>query len=131
MHGSRWRGLETEHRLDKDAEVAHPTGKPTERRLRVLQPERATAPVPDPTREAAPRTAEAGYVAMIDSILAALTRGPAVMIDRPPPPAAPKSDHHGDRPCHSEVAGQTVVCVFGAGPDQGSRPRNSAQVSKS
>ena len=49
MHGSRWRGLETEHRLDKDAEVAHPTGKPTERRLRVLQPERATAPVPDPT----------------------------------------------------------------------------------
>ena len=56
---------------------------------------------------------------MIDSILAALTRGPAVMIDRPPPPAAPKSDHHGDRPCHSEVAGQTVVCVFGAGPDQG------------
>jgi hypothetical protein len=29
--------------------VAHPTGKPTERRLRVLQPERATAPVPDPT----------------------------------------------------------------------------------
>jgi hypothetical protein len=50
MHGSRWRGLETEHRLDKDAEVAHPTGKPTERRLRVLQPERATAPVPDPTK---------------------------------------------------------------------------------
>jgi hypothetical protein len=49
MHGSRWRGLETEHRLDKDAEVAHPTGKPTERRLRVLQPERATAPVPGPT----------------------------------------------------------------------------------
>ena len=52
MHGSRWRGLETEHRLDKDAEVAHPTGKPTERRLRVLQPERATAPVPDPTDQA-------------------------------------------------------------------------------
>ena len=52
MHGSRWRGLETEHRLDKDAEVAHPTGKPTERRLRVLQPERATAPVPDPTDHA-------------------------------------------------------------------------------
>jgi hypothetical protein len=26
-------------------------------------------------------------------ILAKLTQGPAVMIDRPPPPAAPKSDH--------------------------------------
>jgi hypothetical protein len=49
FEGSRWRGLETEHRLDKDAEVVHPTGKPTERRLRVLQPEGATAPVPDPT----------------------------------------------------------------------------------
>jgi hypothetical protein len=29
------------------------------------------------------------------------------MIDRPPPPAAPKSDHRSDRPCHSKVAGQT------------------------
>jgi hypothetical protein len=31
------------------------------------------------------------------------------MIGRPPPPAAPKSDHHGDRPCHPKVAGQTLV----------------------
>jgi hypothetical protein len=29
----------------------------------------------------------------IGLILAKLTQGPAVMIDRPPPPAAPKSDH--------------------------------------
>lgn len=49
MHGSMWRGLETEHRLDMDTAVAHPTGKPAEHRLRVLQPTRATAPVPDPT----------------------------------------------------------------------------------
>ncbi|HWR47754.1 MAG TPA: hypothetical protein VN327_09140 [Pseudonocardiaceae bacterium] len=28
------------------------------------------------------------------------------MIGRPPPPAAPKSDHHRDRPCHFDVAGQ-------------------------
>src|SRR6476469_7200660 len=29
------------------------------------------------------------------------------MIDSPPPPAAPKSDHRSDRPCHPKVAGQT------------------------
>ena len=44
---------------------------------------------------------------MIDLVLAKLTQGLAVMIGRPPPPAAPKSDHRDDRPCHSEVAGQT------------------------
>jgi len=38
---------------------------------------------------------------VIDSILAKLSQGPAVMIDRPPPPAAPKSDHRSNRPCHS------------------------------
>jgi len=59
-----------------------------------------------------------------------LTQGPAVMIDRPPPPAAPMSDHRGDRPCHSQVAGQTHVCVVGAGRTYGSRPWNLAQVSK-
>jgi len=48
---------------------------------------------------------------MITLILARLPQGPAVMIDRPPPPAAPKSDHVGDRPCHPEVAGQTAVCI--------------------
>jgi hypothetical protein len=46
--------------------------------------------------EAPPRTpssmAELGF-SEIGLILAMLTQGPAVMIDRPPPPAAPKSDH--------------------------------------
>jgi hypothetical protein len=36
--------------------------------------------------------AELGFSG-IDLILAKLTQGPAVMIDRPPPPAAPMSDH--------------------------------------
>ena len=60
--------------------------------------------------EAAPRTAErvAELVfSLTDLILAKLTQGPAVMIDRPPPPAVPKSGHRNDRPCHSKVAGQT------------------------
>ena len=50
------------------------------------------------------------------------------MIDRPPPPAAPKSGHHADRPCHPKVAGQTSVCSsVGAGTPR--RPRqNFAQV---
>lgn len=44
---------------------------------------------------------------LTDSILAKLTQGPAVMIGRPQPPAAPKSGHRSDRPCHSKMAGQT------------------------
>jgi hypothetical protein len=44
---------------------------------------------------------------LTDGILAKLTQGPAVMIGRPPPPAAPKSGHRSDRPCHPKVAGQT------------------------
>jgi transposase len=50
--------------------------------------------------------AELGF-SLTDLILAKLTQGPAVMIGRPPPPAAPKSGHRSDRPCHSKVAGQT------------------------
>ena len=43
--------------------------------------------------------AELGF-SLTDSILGKLTQGPTVTIDRPPPPAAPKSDHRSDRPCH-------------------------------
>jgi hypothetical protein len=46
--------------------------------------------------EASPRTAKQGVELgfwVIGLILAKLNQGPAVMIDRPPPPAAPKSDH--------------------------------------
>jgi hypothetical protein len=50
--------------------------------------------------------AELGFSAT-DLILAKLTQGPAVMIDRPPPPAAPKSGHRSNRPCHPKAAGQT------------------------
>ncbi|MGH4004388.1 MAG: hypothetical protein ACRDSO_09790, partial [Pseudonocardiaceae bacterium] len=46
-------------------------------------------------------------LSLIDSILGKLPPGPAVMISRPPPPAAPKSGHRSDRPCHLKVAGQT------------------------
>ena len=62
------------------------------------------------TSEATPRTAEwaaeLGF-SVIDLILTRLTQGPAVMIGRPPAPAAPKSGHRSDRPCHPKVAGQT------------------------
>src|SRR6266446_3468054 len=43
-------------------------------------------------------------------ILSKLPQGPAVMIGRPPPPAAPKSGSPCDRLCHSEVAGQDTAC---------------------
>ena len=36
----------------------------------------------------------AGLV-VADLMVVRLTQGPAIMIDRPPPPAAPKSDHPG------------------------------------
>jgi hypothetical protein len=42
---------------------------------------------------------------IIRSILAKLSQESAVMIDRPSPPAAPRSGHQRDRPCHSKVAG--------------------------
>src|SRR5205809_3181256 len=42
--------------------------------------------------------------------LGKLTQGPAVMIDRPPPPAAPKSGPGSNRLCHSKVAGQDTAC---------------------
>ena len=59
---------------------------------------------------------------MINSILARLAQGPAVMIDRPPPPAAPKSGHHADRPCHPKVAGQTSVCMCWSGQSRQKTP---------
>src|SRR6478609_244401 len=69
---------------------------------------------------------------MINSILAKLTQGPAVMIDRPPPPAAPKSDHRSDRPCHSKVAGQThCLRSLERATTTVDVAKNSAQVSKS
>jgi hypothetical protein len=52
------------------------------------------------------RVAELAF-SLTDRILTRLTPGPAVMIDRPPPPAAPKSGHRSDRPCHFKAAGQT------------------------
>lgn len=41
--------------------------------------------------------------------------GPAVMIGRPPPPAAPKSGPPWDRPCHPKVAGQDTACKLWSG----------------
>jgi hypothetical protein len=51
----------------------------------------------------------------IDLILHKLTQGPAVMIGRPPPPAAPMSDRRSDRPCHSDMAGQTTSLQMWSG----------------
>jgi hypothetical protein len=69
--------------------------------------------------EAPPRTAERVVelgISLIDLILPRLTQGLAVMINRPPPPATPKSDHRSDRPCHPKVAGQThCLRKIGAG----------------
>jgi hypothetical protein len=55
---------------------------------------------------------------MINLVLAKLPQVPAVMIDRPPPPAAPMSGHHRGRPCHLNVAGQTHVCKSWSGQTQ-------------
>jgi hypothetical protein len=52
------------------------------------------------------------------------------MIDRPPPPAAPKSDHRGDRPCHPKWLVRTLACKSWNGRHQPRRPENSRQVSK-
>jgi len=53
---------------------------------------------------------------MIDLILTELTQGPAGMIDRPPPPAAPKSGHRSDRSCRPKRAGRTPLSAeIGAG----------------
>jgi hypothetical protein len=65
------------------------------------------AQLPERRRLGPPRWAAELDFWLTDLILAKLTQGPAVMIDRPPPPAAPKSDHRSDRPCHPKVAGQT------------------------
>ena len=48
MHGSKRRGLETEHPVMVTA-VKRPQGKPGEKWLRDLTPDNATAPAPDPT----------------------------------------------------------------------------------
>jgi hypothetical protein len=69
-------------------------------------------------------------ISVIDLILARLMQGPAVRIDRPPSPAAPKSDHHRDRPCHSEVAGQTRSLRMWSGQPQGTPRENLTQTSK-
>ena len=60
------------------------------------------------------RVVELGFW-VSDLTLAKLPQGPAVMIDRPPPPAAPKSDHQRDRPCHSKWLVRQGVCRYGAG----------------
>src|SRR5205823_4946345 len=60
-----------------------------------------------------------------------LTHGPAAMTDRPPPPAAPKSDHRSDRPCHTKVASQThCLQKLERANTTVVVPKNSAQVSK-
>ena len=71
---------------------------------------------------AAPEVRAVGPVVIDQLDFGQAHAGTCGMIDRPPPPAAPMSDHRGDRPCHSKVAGQTHVCVFGAGRTYGSRP---------
>ena len=52
------------------------------------------------------------------------------MIDRPPPPAAPKSDHRSDRPCHPKWLVRPTVCRNWSGNHHRRRPQNSAQVVK-
>src|SRR6266699_1097856 len=66
-----------------------------------------------PSREAPPQTAEVTADLLFpwpDPISGALTQGLAVMIGRPPPPAAPNSGPPSNRPCHSKVAGQDTAC---------------------
>src|SRR5690348_2578483 len=63
--------------------------------------------------EAPPQTAEVAAdldFPLTGLHLSTLTQGPAVMIGRPPPPAAPKSGPPCDRLCHSKVAGQDTAC---------------------
>ena len=65
------------------------------------------------SREAPPQTAEVAPdldFPLTGLHLSMLTLGPAVMIGRPPPPAAPKSGPPCDRMCHSKVAGQDTAC---------------------
>ena len=66
-----------------------------------------------PTRQAPPDTAEARAdlaFPCTDVHLGALTQGPAVMIGRRPPPAAPKPGPLRDWLCHAEVAAQDTAC---------------------
>ena len=74
---------------------------------------RAGAIIQRPPREAPPQTAEVAAhldFPLTGLHLSALAQGPAVMIGRPPPPAAPKSGPPCDRLCHSKVAGQDTAC---------------------
>jgi hypothetical protein len=48
---------------------------------------------PERRRLGPPSTVAELVFSVTNAILGKLTQGPAVMIDRPPPPAAPKSDH--------------------------------------
>jgi hypothetical protein len=52
------------------------------------------------------------------------------MIGRPSPPAAPKSDHADDRPCHAEVAGQTTSLQMWSGRPQGTPRESLTQMSR-
>jgi len=60
------------------------------------------------------RVAELGF-SRIRLILAKLTLGPAVMIDRPAPPAAPSPITLDDRPCHPKWLVRQRVCRCGVG----------------
>ena len=51
MHGSTWRGLETERPAIGHGRRSGLQGKPGERGLLDLPPTIATAPVPDPTQD--------------------------------------------------------------------------------
>jgi len=78
-----------------------------QRRLDIIKEDRCGTIIPVRLRLGPPRwAAELGF-SVIDLILTRLTQGPAVMIGRPPAPAAPKSGHRSNRPCHPKVAGQT------------------------
>ena len=67
---------------------------------------------PPLSSEAPPLTAEVVAelgLSLTDS-MGTLTQGPAVMIGRPSPPAAPKADHRSDRPCHPKWLVRPTVC---------------------
>jgi hypothetical protein len=87
----------------------HPAGAARAKRSWRLSPILS----PNSPREAPPQTAEVAAdldFPLTGLHLSTLTQGPAVMIGRPPPPAAPKSGPPCDRLCHSKVAGQDTAC---------------------
>src|SRR5256885_13880447 len=90
--------------------------------------------VPQLPREAPPQTAEVAAdldFPLTGLHLSALTQGPAVMIGRPPPPAAPKSGPPCDRLCHSKVAGPDTACrALGPASSTPRRPQTSDQCQR-